>query len=150
MIFTIGYQKLTAQDLLTIACALSATVIDARSNPASRKPGFSKKALTTMFGTSYEWWGETLGGKGKVPTGTEAIEAFRQRARGVNVLLMCLEESPLQCHRHYWICGPHFPRAKHIYRNEIIRVSDLNKAIEADAELYPVREFLEDLVPSLR
>jgi hypothetical protein len=29
-----------------------------------------------------------------------------------------MEEAPGDCHRHHAICGPHFPAAVHIFRDE--------------------------------
>lgn len=144
MIYTIGYQKITPKQLLTILCGLNATLVDVRSSPQSRKAGFSRKALTALLGDGqYEWQGEGLGGRRAIDPA--AIEALR--ARRDHVMLMCMEESPLACHRHNTICGPHFPRALHIFQGELIRAGDLAKAVADNAEHYRIHAHLDDLVP---
>jgi hypothetical protein len=42
-----------------------------------------------------------------------------------------MEEAPGDCHRHHAICGPHFPEAIHIFRDEQFTVGALQAALNA-------------------
>jgi Domain of unknown function DUF488 len=95
MIYTIGYATLTQSKLLAIAELLEATVIDVRSIPRSRKAGFSKSALTALLGKRYEHI-PSLGGKPFKPP-KRALDALKERTD--NVILMCVEDVPTDCHR---------------------------------------------------
>jgi len=49
-----------------------------------------------------------------------------------------MEEAPGDCHRHLAICGPHFPEAIHIFRDEQFTARALQVALDAGdmARLY--------------
>jgi hypothetical protein len=49
-----------------------------------------------------------------------------------------MEEAPGDCHRHHAICGPHFPAAVHIFRDEQFTAKMLQDALDAGdvARLY--------------
>jgi uncharacterized protein (DUF488 family) len=124
MIFTIGYERATPKTLLeALKEAKVKTLIDVRELPASRKPGFSKKALATALasqGIAYEH----LRGLGTPKEGREAnkrgdMKAFwkivdeqlktdearadllraKQLASEGTVCLLCLEADHATCHR---------------------------------------------------
>lgn len=129
-IYTIGYQRLTPRALERIADALGIElVIDVRSVPSSRKPGFSRGALSALLGDRYEWRGDTLGGRpGPTAAGLTALAREPRR-----VLLLCLEEAPGDCHRHRTIAVPLAKRriaVTHIFRDELIAASELQRAID--------------------
>jgi uncharacterized protein (DUF488 family) len=131
MIFTIGYEgPLTPARLLEIAEGLDALVIDVRSVPRSRKPGFSKTKLAALLGPRYVTMGHALGGRepGVTPNG---LIALRTQAKERDVILMCMEEAPGDCHRHRTICGPHFPDAVHIFEDELFTARELTQALAA-------------------
>lgn len=133
MIYTIGYQRITQGQLLHAAQALDATVVDVRSVPSSRKPGFSRRALETALGGRYEWHGDQLGGR-PGPT-TEGLAWIERQTR--SVLLLCLEEAPGDCHRHHAIGAPLAQRGvevRHIFRNEVFTAAELARVIDTDEE----------------
>jgi uncharacterized protein (DUF488 family) len=131
MIFTIGYEgPLTPARLLEIAEALDARVFDVRSVPRSRKPGFSKTKLAALLGERYETMGHALGGRAPGVTKDGLIQV-REAAECGNVILMCMEEAPGDCHRHRTICGPHFPDAVHIFEDELFTARELTQALAA-------------------
>ena len=129
-IYTIGYAALRPVRLFEITEQLKATVIDCRYKPYSRVPGFDRPMLTDLFGARYEWRGHDLGGFGHVTS--QGIAFIRNSKR--NLLLMCMEEAPGECHRHRDICAPYFPRAIHVYRDELILASDLEHAVRENRE----------------
>lgn len=131
-IFTIGYQALRPTRLFEIADQLKATVFDCRYKPYSRVPGFDMPMLKGLFGARYEWHGYQLGGFGHT---TASGIAFLRRLRS-NVILMCMEEAPGDCHRHCDICAPYFPKALHIFRDEIVTASDLEKSLQQDSDYH--------------
>jgi uncharacterized protein (DUF488 family) len=129
LIFTIGYAgPLTTTRLLEVATALDALVIDVRSRPQSRKPGFSKTKLGGLLGDRYLPMGHLLGGR---PPGVldEGIAQVRALSAKRDVILMCMEETPEHCHRHHTICAPHFPRAIHIFEDDLVAARDLETAL---------------------
>lgn len=142
-IFTIGYQRLTPGRLREIVTGLDATLMDCRHVPMSRKPGFSGKALREAFGPRYVAAGNDLGGRGY--TTDAGIKALREASRDRNVLLLCMEEAPGECHRHFTICGPHFPEAVHIYQDELLTAAELERANREDTD-YEISGSLEELL----
>lgn len=160
MIFTIGYQKLTPERLKEIATKLRALVVDCRHKPVSRKKGFGGNQLRELLGTAhYKQMGHWLGGRGNVREegilwlrGIKALLLTPENARITqhpncrNVMLLCQEEAPGECHRHEDICKEHFPDAVHIYQDQLVRVSDLNHAEDNDLEEYEIEGELDDLL----
>jgi uncharacterized protein (DUF488 family) len=143
VIYTIGYQRLTPERLEEIVRGLDATLLDCRFVPMSRKPGFSGKALRARLGERYVAAGEDLGGRGH--TTDEGIRMLREGSRDRNVMLLCMEEAPGECHRHFTICGPHFPAAVHIYQDELITAAELERATQEDTD-YEISGSLEELL----
>jgi hypothetical protein len=135
MIFSVGYQKLTQAELGELVKDLDALLIDCRSYPSGRvKKGFSKADLAAALGERYVWKGDVLGGKGRkaTPEGLEWLKAQDGR-----LLLMCMEHSPGDCHRHYDIAVPLAADGvvvRHIFEQEVIDAPDLQAAIVADTE----------------
>ena len=124
-IFTIGYEKRSIDDLIWLLRALGiARVVDVRLTPASRRPYFSKKRLSSALeaaGIAYEYRG-ALGNphairdvylSGDVETGharfrehlqhgaSVALDEFAESLGGETVALLCLERDPYRCHR--WV-----------------------------------------------
>jgi hypothetical protein len=78
------------------------------------------------------WKGDVLGGTPKGATDhqvtAEGLDWLRpfEHSRASNVLLMCVETNPAQCHRHSLIAGAHFPQALHIWQGGLFRAADLS------------------------
>jgi uncharacterized protein (DUF488 family) len=100
MIYTIGYQRITLDDLKKVMDGLKIDkLIDVRSVPYSRwKPEFNKSALAAALGPRYCWKGYMLGGK-TGPLKEEGIEYLANLPADRNYLLMCMEADPRDCHR---------------------------------------------------
>ncbi|MGM0454428.1 MAG: DUF488 family protein [Thermodesulfobacteriota bacterium] len=101
MIYTIGYQNITADQLIDHLRQNAVDVlIDVRSKPFSRKKAFNKRALEKRLsdaGIAYRWWGDKLGGFSTIhETAIRSLAAF---ASDKTVCLMCMEADPDQCHR---------------------------------------------------
>jgi hypothetical protein len=133
MLLTIGYQRLRPERLLQLATAFDATVLDCRYKPLSRRAGFGGRQLAALLGERYRWAGESLGGYGRTtPNGIASLKEFLETPR--NAMLLCMEESPAECHRHDAICDPHFPNALHICRDDVLKASALSASIKAGNE----------------
>ena len=130
MILTIGYQRLSPERLREIITRLDARLIDCRNVPMSRRPGFSGRRLGELLGERYVQAGHFLGGRGH--TTAEGIRWLRSQSG--NVVLMCMEEAPGDCHRHFDICGPQFPEAVHIYQDELFTARALQQAEDDDSD----------------
>jgi len=103
MIYSIGYQRLTADDIAVLLYELHIhLLVDVRAKPVSRKPGFHRTSLTRRFGARYHWAGDMLGGPGSGGVHTQAgLDWLRgQHADGKRLMLMCCEHEPADCHRH--------------------------------------------------
>ncbi len=126
-LFTIGHSNHELGDFLSVLTNHGVkTLCDVRSRPGSfRFPQFNREpleALLTSAGLRYEFFGETLGGRPADPNvyredGLVDYAARRKSsefAAGVdrllellpvaNIVVMCAEEDPLQCHRFLMIC----------------------------------------------
>lgn len=134
-VFSIGYAKLSPDDLLKLVTDLDVTLIDVRSRPSGRvKRGFSRADLTTLLGTRYEYHGKELGGLGAGVTraGLDALAADPRR-----LLLMCQEHSPSDCHRHHMIGVPLAPMGVdvyHVFEGEVLTAADLKRAVDEDTD----------------
>jgi hypothetical protein len=128
MIYTIGYATLTQSKLLAIAELLDATVIDVRSIPRSRKAGFSKGALQALLGKRYEHI-PSLGGKPYKPP-KRALTALKERQD--NVILMCMEDNPIECHRHK--LSLEFEQAYHIFESKLFLATDVQDSYKNGTE----------------
>ncbi|HEV1994982.1 MAG TPA: DUF488 domain-containing protein [Candidatus Acidoferrum sp.] len=125
--FTIGHSNHDLGDFLAVLAKYDVkTLCDVRSRPGSfRFPQFNREpleALLTSAGLLYEFFGEALGGRpadprayhpdGRVdyaarrksPEFAAGIDRLLELVRVANIVLMCAEEDPLQCHRFLMIC----------------------------------------------
>ena len=125
--FTIGHSSLELNEFLKHLIAHQIKIVcDVRSRPASfRFPQFNREPLEACLaaaGIKYEFLGESLGGRPSDPRAYHAdglvnYEERRKAAdfragiaqalklsRASNIVLMCAEEDPLQCHRFLMIC----------------------------------------------
>lgn len=121
-IYTIGYGSREIDDFLALLLSYQIRyLIDVRTSPYSKyKPEFSKSALQNFLesrGIRYLFMGDTLGGQpkdpacytnGKVDYRKVARQAFfeagiqrlhKASRQGKNVVLMCSEGKPENCHR---------------------------------------------------
>jgi len=121
---TIGYEDATPASLITaLQLARIATLVDVRAIANSRKPGFSKRALSAALeeagigyvhmkplGTPAAGREAARSGKPEVMrriftahlAGTEpqaALAELKNLAKRQPVCLLCLEADPAQCHR---------------------------------------------------
>lgn len=107
--FTVGYANKTLSDIIALMITRRIIwLVDVRSIPFSRKPEFNRPALERALGKRYCWDGARLGGKGwpVKPEGyDEGLKDLVQRGKLVNVLVMCMEKDPDQCHRKRWIAA---------------------------------------------
>ena len=134
MIYTVGYQRYTLDSMRDLVDAIGVDlVIDVRSVPSSRKLGFSRKALSDAFGARYTWRGERLGGRGGGPTQSGLAELA---ADPRDVLLMCMEHLPGDCHRYHAIALPLAERqieCWHVVDQELIETAQVSRAIASEA-----------------
>jgi len=132
-LWSIGYADLTPGALDTIARALGALIVDCRSVPWSRQPGFRRAALAQRFGDRYCWRGLDLGGRppGPKPAGLHWL--LEKAEAGRRLVLLCLEAAPGDCHRHRAIALRLLPAVDvaHIFGDEVILASELERAILA-------------------
>jgi uncharacterized protein (DUF488 family) len=139
IIFTLGYQVLTPDGLALVLSERGVErLIDVRTSPWSRKPGFARKELEARFSgppdAVYEWRGNMLGGKGDAISG-DAIEWLAsQKGR---LALLCMENDPCGCHR-YWLIARRLlalgMECVHIHGNREYSTSEL---LERCGELPP-------------
>lgn len=133
MIYTVGYAALTPESLGDVMASLDIhLLVDCRSVPNSRRPGFSRSVLKGRHNRHYEWAGDRLGGRGNGPT-PEGLEWLTSLDN--NAMLLCLETAPGECHRHHTIAVPLLTRGidcLHVYREEIVAASELQRSIDAD------------------
>jgi uncharacterized protein (DUF488 family) len=95
-IYTIGYQGMSIEELGEAMARYDIDrLIDVRSKPYSRNTSFNRNRLIESLGASYLWKGDVLGGFAKIKD--DAIEWLA--AQEDNVLVMCMERHPCDCHR---------------------------------------------------
>ncbi len=124
MIFTIGYERATPKTLIAaLESAKVKTLVDVRELPASRRPGFSKKALATSLaarGIAYEhlrglgtpkegreankrgdmktFW-KIVNEQLKTPEAKVDLKRAKELAAQGTLCLLCLEADHATCHR---------------------------------------------------
>ena len=122
-IFTIGYEKRSIDDLIWLLRARGiGRVVDVRLTPASRRPDFSKKRLSSALeaaGIAYEHRGALgnppairelyLAGDAEVGHkrfrehlengASAALDELAESLGEETVALLCLERDPHRCHR---------------------------------------------------
>ncbi|MDO8281551.1 MAG: DUF488 family protein [Thermodesulfovibrionia bacterium] len=107
MIYTIGYQKSNLKHIISIMDAKDiGLLVDVRSVPYSRVPEkyeFNKNRMIEELKDKYLWVGDICGGKSGNPVPQKCINEIidLHKGRGFNLLLMCMENHPCDCHRLY-------------------------------------------------
>jgi uncharacterized protein (DUF488 family) len=145
-VFTIGHSNLEVGDFLSVLTKHDVKILcDVRSRPASfRFPQFNREPLEALLASAalrYEFFGEALGGRladprayysdGRVdyaarrksPEFAAGIDRLLELSPAANIVLMCAEEDPLQCHRFLMICPTLLERGAmpvHIRRRGIL------------------------------
>lgn len=144
MIFTIGYDGgLTTDQLAKILDDADAVLIDVRLTPFSRIKGWGSKQLVAAVGEHRYIQRRDLGGG--TEDKTEGIEYLKQYdgLNNPNCVLLCKEENPSECHRHYEICldqndmtgtKHNFPNALHIFRGALYRAERLSSKMVDQSE----------------
>jgi uncharacterized protein (DUF488 family) len=126
-LFTIGHSSLEFDAFLNVLVTHEVKILcDVRSRPGSfRFPQFNREPLEACLAPTeiqYEFLGEALGGRPSEPRAYHAdgIVNYEERRKAAdfragidralelcsasNIVLMCAEEDPLQCHRFLMIC----------------------------------------------
>lgn len=145
-VFTIGHSNREVGDFLSALTSHDVKILcDVRSRPASfRFPQFNREPLEALLAPAalrYEFLGEALGGRPADPRAYYAdgrvdyaarrkstefaagIDRLLELVRVTNIVLMCAEEDPLQCHRFLMVCPALLERGivpKHIRRGGIL------------------------------
>jgi uncharacterized protein (DUF488 family) len=136
MLFTIGYSAMNPKQLRRVLDRLKcSTLIDVRSAPRkTRRAGYSRPELESLFGKRYLFAGDELGGQINIQESSLAWLAKRASRR--HVAIMCMEERPGNCHRHVAIALPlldrHRVEVRHVCGDEVIKASELERAIQDD------------------
>jgi integrase len=107
MIYTLGYQGWTVEQVGRVAQELSALVVDVRLVPSSRVPGFQAGGLNRALEGRYVWlrgFGNRnyKGGPLEFEDFEGAAAALREKLAGggpANVILMCACRDLKSCHR---------------------------------------------------
>ena len=104
MIYTIGYQAITLKELLSTMKEKGIDLlVDVRSVPYSRLPEkyeFNRNRLSEALGKRYVWKGDFCGGKhGKAKE--KCMLDLIDMERDKDIMLMCMESHPCDCHRFY-------------------------------------------------
>lgn len=128
---SIGYETLTPPRLTNIVTRFDLVVVDVRSAPSGRvRRGFSRADLQTLFADRYVWLGDVLGGRRPIqPVGLETIRRMDGAPR--EVLLLCQEHAPWDCHRHTAIATALLPEldVAHIMDDDVMMASSVQSAI---------------------
>jgi uncharacterized protein (DUF488 family) len=125
-VFTVGHSSLELDGFLKILLTHEVRIVcDVRSRPGSfRFPQFNREPLEVCLASAeiqYEFLGVTLGGRPSDPRAyhEDGVVNYEERrkaedfragidralmlAYATNIVLMCAEEDPLQCHRFLMI-----------------------------------------------
>ena len=138
MIYSLGYQNLTPAKLARLVKRLDALLIDVRSSPRSRKPGFGGRQLEALLPGRYR---HEPGLGGRAPIDLDRVRAIREAHDGAarpNAILLCLEELPSDCHRHTAICRPHLPGALHVLAGCCFSVEGIQRFMDSGELPEPV------------
>ena len=110
-IYTIGYSGRTIEELKAITDSHNGGILDIRYSPRSRRPEWSKKRLTALYGNLYLhlWeWGNELYNQGEIQLAdfTEGLRVFKgieEDAKAAEwngaIFLMCACKEYDRCHR---------------------------------------------------
>lgn len=145
MIFSLGYERTALAVFRGVLRRIDGVLLDVRGAPRSRRREFSRANLEREFGADYEWRGDRLGnlaGHSVTRAGLEELIAEKR-----NVLLMCLERAPAECHRHHFIAMPlarnYDVDVFHVFGEDVIRASEL------DASIAEERDYLSESLESV-
>ncbi len=141
MIYSIGYggtkNGVTLDELEHVLAKLNAALVDVRAKPFSRfRPEFRQAAMAARLGNRYRWHGDLLGGPGGggavTETGLGLLRTWHRE--GQNLVLMCQEHAPAECHRHTDIALALIPDIDvvHIFANELVLASELERSMRDD------------------
>lgn len=139
MIYSIGYEGLSLERLQRILKHFDAKLVDVRGMPRSRKAGFSQNQLGKLLGERYAWMGKFLGNKGENHVTDAGLRWVADHdGPQPNIMLMCMERAPAECHRHHLIARPlstlghpHRPvDVVHIFDNELVLARDLQASLD--------------------
>lgn len=126
-VFTIGHSNLELAVFVEMLNAHGVkSICDVRSRPGSfRFPQFNREtleALLELANIHYQFLGDSLGGRPadphayhqdgledylarqKAPDFSAGVDRVLEFSAAGNIVLMCAEEDPLQCHRFLMIC----------------------------------------------
>ncbi len=101
MIYSIGHGKTTPDNVARIMRDLDIkTLVDVRSKPFSKwQPAFNRDALRRLLGEAYLWRPDLGGLKGNVIS-EESLDWLACFGESQNIIIMCSESNPQECHRH--------------------------------------------------
>lgn len=147
-IYTIGYAKLTPRRLREVMDLLHVgELMDCRSSPRTRVAGFGNRQLAAFFGEHrYSWKGETLGGR--MTIASQTLTNIAALGKVERIMLMCMEEAPGECHRHYDLGMPleaMGARVFHVFRDQVVPPLSLQKAIDTQRSMARAEYDCEDL-----
>jgi uncharacterized protein (DUF488 family) len=160
-LFTIGHSSLELDGFLKLMVTHDVRVVcDVRSRPGSfRFPQFNREPLEVCLTSreiQYEFLGETLGGRPSDPRAyhQDGIVNYEERRKAAdfragidralklcrvsNIVLMCAEEDPLQCHRFLMICPALLDRG--VTPAHIRRGGELESQREAEDRLLKLHD----------
>jgi uncharacterized protein (DUF488 family) len=136
MIFSIGYQRITPAYLDGLLRSLGAQLVDVRGGKGRSKAGFGCRQLETLLGPGrYQWRGDCLGNRGTNHVTENGLNWLRDASevQGRTLMLMCMEEAPGDCHRHFQVAMGLLERGwgdvRHIYQDEVVSASELERSI---------------------
>lgn len=141
MIFSLGFERLSADELFATTKMLGAIVADVRGNPHRHKCGLGRRQLKMALGDRYVWR-DDLGPSGGWDSGIAWLLSQRQ-----SVIVLCCKEAPAECHRHDLLIASHqyrmerglpFVEMMHIYRDIVFRAFDMQRAIDTGRDDYPL------------
>jgi uncharacterized protein (DUF488 family) len=160
-LLTVGHSSLELDGFLRLLLTYDVKIVgDVRSRPGSfRFPQFNRESLQASLAPAeikYEFLGETLGGRPSDPRAYRAdgivnyeerqkaadfrasIDRVLEWSRSSNIVLMCAEEDPLQCHRFLMICPALLDRG--VTPAHIRRGGELESQREAEDRLLKLHD----------
>jgi uncharacterized protein (DUF488 family) len=103
-IYTIGYSNKNINTFIEKLVENSITlVVDIRSKPRSRNPQFNRMYLERYLANNrlnYLFMGDCLGGLEINHNFDEALDEVVRLSETQNMVLMCVEKNPKDCHRY--------------------------------------------------
>lgn len=102
-------------------------IVDVRDRPRKAAP-WSREALSKRFGAAYVY-------RADLQCGVVTADSLAWLATQSSVLILGAAEAPGDCHRHHEIALALLPLGidvVHLYRDEAVNASELQRAIEQD------------------